>query len=119
MNMQDLGILLRIEAQVPKVTDDWKLALCAQPSSMDMDRANQRIFSACRSGVMAVVNRATGTVVDMQPIGKGVDATELTPARGWCIFPAARARLHVGLSRGHIRQVHAGRNSEDATPKCA
>src|SRR3984893_13158380 len=37
LNMQDLGTLLRIDARALKVTDTWKLALCEQPSSMDMD----------------------------------------------------------------------------------
>src|ERR1700674_5553617 len=35
LNMQDLGTLLRIDAQALKVTDTWTLAPCGQPSSMD------------------------------------------------------------------------------------
>ena len=82
LNMQDLGTLLRIDAQTLKVTDTWTLAPCEQPSSMDMDRAHQRIFIGCRSGVMTVVNSVTGKIVDMQPIGRGVDATEFDPNKG-------------------------------------
>jgi DNA-binding beta-propeller fold protein YncE len=65
LNMQDLGTLLRIDAQTLKVTDTWTLAPCEQPSSMDMDRVHQRVFIGCRSGVMTVVNSVTGKVVDM------------------------------------------------------
>ena len=86
LNMQDLGTLLRIDAQTLKVTDTWKLAPCEQPSSMDMDRAHQRIFIGCRSGVMTVVNSVTGKVVDMQPIGRGVDAAEFDPGKGLVYF---------------------------------
>jgi len=86
LNMQDLGTLLRIDAQAMKVTDTWKLAPCEQPSSMDIDRAHQRVFIGCRSGVMTVVDGATGKIVDMQPIGKGVDATEFDPGKGLIYF---------------------------------
>jgi DNA-binding beta-propeller fold protein YncE len=50
LNMQDLGTLLRIDAQALKVTDTWKLAPCELPSSMDMDRETHRVFIGCRSG---------------------------------------------------------------------
>jgi len=86
LNMQDLGTLLRIDAQMLKVTDTWQLAPCAQPSSMDMDRAHNRVFIGCRSGVMTVVDGATGKIVAMQPIGKGVDATEFDAGRGLVYF---------------------------------
>jgi DNA-binding beta-propeller fold protein YncE len=86
LNMQDLGTLLRIDAQALKVTDTWALAPCGQPSSMDMDRAHHRIFIGCRSGVMTVVDSLTGKTVDMQPIGRGVDATEFDSAKGLAYF---------------------------------
>lgn len=86
LNMQDLGTLLRIDAQALKVTDTWKLAPCEQPSSMDMDRVHQRVFVGCRSGVMTVVNSVTGKIVDMQPIGRGVDATEFDAGKGLIYF---------------------------------
>lgn len=86
VNLQDLGTLLRIDAQALKVTDTWKLAPCGQPSSMDMDRATHRIFIGCRSGVMAVVDAGTGRVVTTQPIGKGVDATEYDTAKQLVYF---------------------------------
>lgn len=86
VNMQDLGTLLRIDAEALKVTDTWKLAPCGQPSSMDIDRAHQRIFIGCRSGVMTVVNSVTGRIVDTQPIGRGVDAAEFDPGTGLVYF---------------------------------
>jgi DNA-binding beta-propeller fold protein YncE len=86
VNMQDVGTLLRIDAEALKVTDTWTLAPCGQPSSMDIDRAHQRIFIGCRSGVMTVVNSATGKIVDTQPIGRGVDAAEFDPGTGLVYF---------------------------------
>lgn len=86
LNMQSLGTLLRIDAQTLKVTDTWKTAPCAQPSSMDMDRKTHRIFIGCRSGVMAVVDAQTGRIVTTRPIGMGVDASEFDPRTGLIFF---------------------------------
>ncbi|MEO8049665.1 MAG: YncE family protein [Acidobacteriota bacterium] len=86
LNMQDLGTLLRIDAQALKVTDTWKLAPCELPSSMDMDRAAHRVFIGCRSGVMAVVDADSGRIVTTQPTGKGVDATEYNSGTGLIYF---------------------------------
>ena len=86
LNMQSLGTLLRIDAQALKVTDTWKLAPCEQPSSMDMDRAHQRLFIGCRNGLMAVVDAMTGQIVTAQPIGRGVDAAEFDRDRGLVYF---------------------------------
>jgi DNA-binding beta-propeller fold protein YncE len=82
LNLQDKGLLLRIDAQALKVLDTWPVAPCGQPSSMDMDKAHDRVFIGCRSGVFAVVNGGTGQVITTIPIGPGVDATEFDTATG-------------------------------------
>lgn len=86
MNMQDRHTLLRLDSQALKVLDTWPLAGCQQPSSMDMDRKNERVFIGCRSGVMTVVDGNTGKTVSTEPIGRGVDATEFDPERGLVFF---------------------------------
>lgn|ERR1035438_9137416 len=86
LNMQDRHTLVKIDAQVLKVLETFPLAPCEQPSSMDMDRAHQRVFIGCRSGVMAVVDATTGRIVTTQPIGRGVDATEFDAERGLVYF---------------------------------
>jgi hypothetical protein len=53
---------------------------------MDMDRAHQRVFIGCRSGVMAAVDGATGRLVTTQPIGRGVYATDFDAKRGLVYF---------------------------------
>ena len=82
LNMQDKGTTLKIDAIGMKVMETWPVAPCAQPSSMDMDRTHNRVFIGCRSGLLAVVNAATGKVVTTQPIGPGVDALEFDAAKG-------------------------------------
>jgi DNA-binding beta-propeller fold protein YncE len=83
LNMQDVGKLHKLDAVGLKVMETWTVAPpCGQPSSMDMDRARQRIFIGCRSGLLAVVDAASGKIVATQPIGMGVDALEFDAQRG-------------------------------------
>ncbi len=82
LNLQDKGLLLRIDAQALKVLDTWNVAPCGQPSAMDMDKARERVFIGCRSGAFAAVDGVTGKVITTMPIGPGVDALEFNPANG-------------------------------------
>jgi DNA-binding beta-propeller fold protein YncE len=81
LNMQDTGKLLKLDAQTLKIMETWSTAPCAQPSSMDMDRAHQRIFIGCRSErpLLTVIDAKSGKIVATQPIGPGVDALEFDP----------------------------------------
>jgi DNA-binding beta-propeller fold protein YncE len=49
---------------------------------MAIDTAHHRLFSGCRSGVMAVSDYAAGKVVATLPIGMGVDGAGFDPASG-------------------------------------
>ena len=82
LNLQDRGTLLKLDAKVLKVIETWPVAGCGQPSSMDIDRVNMRVFIGCRSGVLTVVDGKSGKIVATQPIGLGVDALEFDPAKG-------------------------------------
>ena len=82
LNLQDKGLLLRIDTQALKVLDTWNTAPCGQPSAMDMDKKNERVFIGCRSGVFAAVDGNTGHVITTMPIGPGVDALEFDAAKG-------------------------------------
>ena len=92
LNMQDVGKLHKIDATSMKVLETWQIAPpCGQPSSMDMDRAHNRLFIGCRGGgqsqppaptILAVVDATNGKVVATQPIGAGVDALEFDAKTG-------------------------------------
>jgi len=60
LNMQDRNTTLKLDAQELKVMETWPLTSCEAPSSMDIDRAHQRIFIGCRGGTMAVVDITAG-----------------------------------------------------------
>jgi DNA-binding beta-propeller fold protein YncE len=95
LNMQDLNTMLKLDSQALKVMRTWPMAPCEQPSSMDMDRAHERVFVGCRSGVMAVVDANSGKIVNTQPIGKGVDAAEFDPERGLVYFSSGDGSMSV------------------------
>jgi DNA-binding beta-propeller fold protein YncE len=92
LNMQDVGKLHKIDAEGLKVMETWQLSPdCVQPSSMDMDRAHNRVFIGCRGNaqgqapapsLLAVVDAMNGKIVATQPIGPGVDALEFDPKTG-------------------------------------
>ncbi|HEV2523312.1 MAG TPA: c-type cytochrome [Candidatus Acidoferrales bacterium] len=80
LNMQDVGKLHKLDSKSLKVLETWPLdPPCGLPSSMGIDRAHNRIFIGCRSGLFAVVDGATGKLVATQPIGLVVDALEYDP----------------------------------------
>ena len=95
LNMQDRNTLLKLDSQALKVMETWPIAPCGQPSSMDMDRAHQRVFIGCRSGVMTVVDGTSGRIVTTQPIGRGVDATEFDRERALVYFSSGDGTMSV------------------------
>jgi hypothetical protein len=78
-NLEDEGLVLKIDSRKLTVDKRWPVAPCASPSSLAIDRANRRLFIGCRSKVMAVMNADTGQVVTTLPIGDHVDATAFDP----------------------------------------
>lgn len=92
LNMQDVGKLHKIDAKKLQLLETWSIApRCGQPSSMDIDRAHNRVFIGCRGNgpsqpsaptLLAVVDASNGKVVATQPIGAGVDALEFDAKTG-------------------------------------
>jgi hypothetical protein len=72
-NLVDTGEVVEIDAKAAKVTRRWPTAPCKQPVSLAIDTANHRLFSGCRSGVMAISDYQAGKVITTVPIGSGVD----------------------------------------------
>jgi DNA-binding beta-propeller fold protein YncE len=77
--MRAESLVVKIDARQFTVEQRWKIAPCASPSSMAMDRPNRRLFIGCRRRVMAVMNADTGRVITALPLGDNVDATAFDP----------------------------------------
>jgi len=81
-NLTDVSEVVEIDAKAASVTRRWPTAPCKQPVSMAIDTAHHRLFSGCRSGLLAVSNYQAGTVVATIPIGTGVDGAGYDASSG-------------------------------------
>jgi DNA-binding beta-propeller fold protein YncE len=78
-NLVDSSQIVEIDARTLTVTRRWTTAPCKNPVSMAIDTRHQRLFSGCRSGVMAISDYKNGTLVATVPIGRGVDGAGYDP----------------------------------------
>ena len=62
-NLTDTSEVVEIDAKAATVARRWSTAPCKQPVAMAIDTAHHRLFSGCRSGVMAVSDSQAGKVV--------------------------------------------------------
>lgn len=82
INLTDVSEIVEVDAKTLKVTRRWGTPGCKNPVAMAIDVAHQRLFSGCRSGVLAVSDYKSGKVVATAPIGTGVDGTAFDVASG-------------------------------------
>jgi DNA-binding beta-propeller fold protein YncE len=81
-NLTDTAEVVEIDGKTATVSRRWPTTGCQAPVSMAIDPAHHRLFSGCRSGVMAISDYAAGKVVATVPIGTGVDGAGFDPASG-------------------------------------
>jgi DNA-binding beta-propeller fold protein YncE len=79
VNLVDSSQVVEIDSKSLTVTRRWPTAPCRNPVSMAIDTRHQRLFSGCRSGVMAISDYRNGTIVATVPIGRGVDGAGYDP----------------------------------------
>ena len=94
-NLTDISEVVEIDAKTATVARRWSTAPCKQPVSMALDTAHHRLFSGCRSGVMAVSDYQAGKVVATVPIGTGVDGAGYDAASGDAFASNADGTLTV------------------------
>ena len=94
-NLTDKSEVVEIDAKGATVLRRWPTAPCKQPVSMAIDTAHHRLFSGCRSGVMAVSDYQAGKVVATLPIGAGVDGAGYDAASGDAFASNADGTLTV------------------------
>ena len=94
-NLTDTNEVVEIDAKAAKVLRRWSTAPCRQPVAMAIDIAHHRLFSGCRSGVMAVSDYAAAKVVATVPIGAGVDGAAFDAMSGDAFASNADGTLTV------------------------
>ena len=110
-NLTDTSEVVEIDSKAAKVTRRWSTADCKQPVSMAVDIAHHRLFSGCRSGVMAISDYQAGKVVTTVPIGSGADGAGYDPASGNAFSSNADGTLTVihqdSADKYHVAQTVA------------
>ena len=81
INLVDKDEVVEVDTKTLAVTRRWSTAPCKSPVSMAIDTRSHRLFSGCRSGVMAISDYDKGAVVAAVPIGQGVDGAGWDPRR--------------------------------------
>ena len=78
-NLEDISELVVVDPQKQEVTRRYKLAPCEGPSGLALDAPDHRLFVACRSKHLVVLNTDTGEIIVTLPIGAGVDGAGYDP----------------------------------------
>jgi outer membrane protein assembly factor BamB len=94
-NLTDTSEVVEINARKATVARRWPTAPCKQPVAMAIDNAHHRLFSGCRSGLMAISDYQTGKVVATVPIGTGVDGAGYDATSGNAFASNADGTLTV------------------------
>jgi len=115
-NLTDTSEVVEIDAKKATVIRRWSTAPCTQPVAMAIDSAHHRLFSGCRSGLMAVSDYQTGKVVATLPIGAGVDGAGFDAASGNAFASNADGTLTV-IHQDSPDQYHVAENVQ--TPQGA
>jgi DNA-binding beta-propeller fold protein YncE len=108
-NLTDTSEVVEIDAKTAAVARRWSTAPCKQPVAMAIDTARHRLFSGCRSGVMAVSDYQAGKVVATLPIGSGVDGAGFDAASGNAFASNADGTLTV-IHQDAPDQYHVAEN---------
>ncbi|MDP8981263.1 MAG: YncE family protein [Acidobacteriota bacterium] len=94
-NLVDTNEVVEIDAKTAAVSRRWPTTPCKQPVAMALDTLHHRLFSGCRSGVMAVSDYQAGKVVATVKIGNGVDGAGYDAASGDAFASNADGTLTV------------------------
>ena len=108
-NLTDTSEVVEIDAKTATVSRRWPTAPCRQPVPMAIDPVHHRLFSGCRSGVMAVSDYQADKVVATLAIGMGVDGAGFDPASGNAFASNADGTLTV-IHQDSPDQYHVTEN---------
>jgi DNA-binding beta-propeller fold protein YncE len=97
INLVDKNEIVEVDTKTLTVSRRWSTLPCKSPVSMAIDTRNKRLFSGCRSGVMAISDYDKGAVIATVPIGQGVDGA------GW---DAGRRNAFASNGDGTLTVVH-------------
>jgi hypothetical protein len=111
-NLTDTSEVVEIDTKRAAVARRWPMTPCKQPVAMAIDTAHHRLFSGCRSFVMAVSDYQAGKLLITLPIG--VDGAGYDAASGDAFASNTDGTLTV-IHQDSPDQYHVLQNLE--TPR--
>jgi DNA-binding beta-propeller fold protein YncE len=96
-NLTDTNEIVEIDGKTATVGRRWSASPCKQPVAMAIDKVHHRLFSGCRSGVLAISDYQAGKIVATVPIGAGVDGAG---------YDAAVANAFASNADGTLTVIH-------------
>jgi DNA-binding beta-propeller fold protein YncE len=115
-----------VDAKTLTVTAHYSMAdKCGSPAGLAIDVKTKRLFAACRKpAVMAMLDADTGQILDMVPIGTGVDGAGFNPATreafastGDGILTVVKEESPTKISVEQSVQTHPGARTMTVDPK--
>ena len=79
INIHDKNQVVKIDTARDAITARWDVPGCAGPTGLAVDQHNERLFSTCRKGRMAILDTGSGKLIALLPIGAGTDAARFDP----------------------------------------
>src|SRR6266851_9767093 len=80
VNNRDKSQVDVVDREKRALVASWPVTKCKTNVAMAFDEANHRLFIACRSGQIAVLDTQSGKEISALPITKGVDDVTYDPA---------------------------------------
>jgi YVTN family beta-propeller protein len=74
VNLEDSATVVNFDSKTFAVKQKWPITGCKTPTGLAIDVPNSRLFIACRSKVLAVMDSTNGKVLTTIPIGERTDA---------------------------------------------
>jgi len=79
-NIEDKSTVVMFDAVTLKIEAEWPLEPGKEPTGLDLDMKNNRLFSACSgSDQMVVLDAGNGKIIATVPIGEGCDGLVFIP----------------------------------------
>jgi len=96
VNIEDKNELVAVDSNTLKIKSRWPVAPAGAPTSLAMDTAHRRLFSAGRKPQMLVVLDAdSGKAIQSFPITGGVDAAVFEPETGMVYVSTREGFVHI------------------------
>ena len=99
VNAEDRNEIHVLDVWARRKVASWALPGCKEPTGIAMDLARRRLFSACKNGVMVVLDADSGRDVAVLTIGAGSDGAA---------YDAALRLVYSSNRDGTLSVIHAG-----------